>query len=162
HRLSTLREDMDDQEVVETINDETTPEKLHQLVQQGRTTSFIFSLKNRLGGLARALKVFQEHGINVVHIESRLSRRNNSEYEIYVDLEADRQRVKKMMLQLQRQVSCVRLDNVLSSSNSMDYAGDANDVENDVFTEGHENNIDQVPQSPFLDANGEPIQRKSM
>jgi prephenate dehydratase len=50
---------MDDQEALAVINDETSAEKLQSLVQQGNSTSFIFSIKNRVGGLARALKVFQ-------------------------------------------------------------------------------------------------------
>lgn len=32
-------------------------------------TSIIFTLKNQVGGLARALQVFQELGINVLYIE---------------------------------------------------------------------------------------------
>lgn len=32
-------------------------------------TSIIFTLKNQVGGLARALQVFQELGINVLHLE---------------------------------------------------------------------------------------------
>ncbi|CAF5085331.1 unnamed protein product [Rotaria sp. Silwood1] len=59
HRLSTLHEDMDDQEAVNIINHDIPLEKLQSLVQRGNTTSFIFSIKNRVGGLARALKVFQ-------------------------------------------------------------------------------------------------------
>jgi tryptophan 5-monooxygenase len=45
-------------------------EKLVSL-QNGSTnkTSIIFTLKNQVGGLARALQVFQELGINVLHIE---------------------------------------------------------------------------------------------
>ena len=50
---------MDDQEALAAINHEVPPDKLKSLVQQGNTTSFLFSIKNRVGGLARALKVFQ-------------------------------------------------------------------------------------------------------
>lgn len=32
-------------------------------------TSIMFTLKNQVGGLARALQVFQELGINVLHLE---------------------------------------------------------------------------------------------
>ena len=32
-------------------------------------TSIVFTLKNQVGGLARALQVFQELGINVLHVE---------------------------------------------------------------------------------------------
>ena len=49
----------------------------------------IFSLKNQVGGLVRALRIFQEMGVEVQHIESRKSKRRESEYEIYVDIDCD-------------------------------------------------------------------------
>ena len=93
-----------------------------------------------------------------MHIESRRSRRANSEYEIYVDLEADRSRVSESMQQLKRQVSCVRFDltNLADLTESLD--GKSNEVApaSDGFEE-----IDLPPPSPFLDKNGQPITRKS-
>ena len=97
----------------------------------------------------------QENGINVVHIESRLSRRTNSEYEIYVDLEADRQLIHESMKQLKRQVSCVRFD-----LNNLADLTDAAEQRFDDGLNGYED-IDLPPPSPFLDKNGQPIQRKS-
>ena len=53
--LSSLtKQDMDDNEVIKTINGP----KPNQ-TNKANTASFIFSLKNRVGGLARALRVFQ-------------------------------------------------------------------------------------------------------
>lgn len=167
---------MDDQEALSVVNHDITADKLKSLLQQGNTTSFIFSIKNRVGGLARALKVFQvsavcssemysidgpfskENGINVVHIESRRSRRANSEYEIYVDLEADRSRVSESMQQLKRQVSCVRFDltNLADLTESLDGKNNEVGPASDGFEE-----IDLPPPSPFLDKNGHPINRKS-
>lgn len=49
----------------------------------------VFSLHNQVGGLVRALRIFQELGVNVKHIESRKSKRNDSEFEIYVDIDCD-------------------------------------------------------------------------
>jgi prephenate dehydratase len=40
----------------------------HQFTSNDRT-SIIFTLKHQIGALARALQVFQELGINVLHIE---------------------------------------------------------------------------------------------
>lgn len=37
-------------------------------------TSIIFTLNNQVGGLARALQVFQELGINVLHLELQNTR----------------------------------------------------------------------------------------
>lgn len=50
---------MDDQEAVNMVNDGISKEKLKSILRQGSTTSFIFSIKNQIGGLARVLKVFQ-------------------------------------------------------------------------------------------------------
>lgn len=40
---------------------------------EGERISVMFTLKNQVGGLVRALSVFQDLGINVLHIESRKS-----------------------------------------------------------------------------------------
>lgn len=42
-------------------------------IAEGERTSVIFTLKNQVGGLVKALSVFQDLGINVLHIESRKS-----------------------------------------------------------------------------------------
>lgn len=57
--------------------------------QDGRqTTSVIFSLKEGKGALVRALRAFEELGINMTHIESRPSKScPGSEYEFYADCE---------------------------------------------------------------------------
>uniref|UniRef100_A0AAR2JV95 tryptophan 5-monooxygenase n=1 Tax=Pygocentrus nattereri TaxID=42514 RepID=A0AAR2JV95_PYGNA len=52
--------------------------------EKGRA-AIVFSLKNEVGGLVKALKLFQENHVNLLHIESRKSRRRNSEFEILVD-----------------------------------------------------------------------------
>lgn len=41
--------------------------------KEGERISVMFSLKNQVGGLVRVLSVFQDLGINVLHIESRKS-----------------------------------------------------------------------------------------
>ncbi|RZF47999.1 hypothetical protein LSTR_LSTR002065 [Laodelphax striatellus] len=71
--------------------------------------SVIFSLKNQVGGLARALQVFQDLGINVLHIESRRSGRRESEYEILVDVECDNRRMEQLMTLLRREVAAINL-----------------------------------------------------
>lgn len=51
---------MDDQDVIKTFN-----EQAEKTTNGTRTTSsFIFTLKNRVGGLARALRVFQVFYLN--------------------------------------------------------------------------------------------------
>jgi hypothetical protein len=100
------------------------------------------------------LNVFKENGINVVHIESRRSRRVNSEYEIYVDLEADCHRVQESMKQLQRQVSCVRVD--------LNHFADLTDFVNENTNDSVDKaDVELPPTSPFLDQHGQPINRRS-
>ncbi|XP_028257305.1 tryptophan 5-hydroxylase 1-like [Parambassis ranga] len=60
------------------------------------SATIIFTLKNEVGGLVEALKLFQEKHVNLVHIESRKSKRSNSDYEIFVDCDTDRQRLKEL------------------------------------------------------------------
>ena len=43
------------------------------------------------------IQIFQENKINVVHIESRKSRRNDAEYDIYVDVETDNIRLEELV-----------------------------------------------------------------
>jgi len=52
-------------------------------------SELIFSLTNQVGGLVRALRVFQELDIGIKHVESRPSKRRDSEFEIFVDIDCD-------------------------------------------------------------------------
>ncbi|CAF0880717.1 unnamed protein product [Brachionus calyciflorus] len=49
---------------------------------------FVFALKEKIGALADALKLFEENKVNLVHIESRLSKDDKGKYEFYVDCKA--------------------------------------------------------------------------
>lgn len=57
-------------------------------IQEGRdsarNTCLIFSLNSEVGALARALRIFQAHGVNLVHIESRPSRRTPGRHSEFV------------------------------------------------------------------------------
>ncbi|CAF0864413.1 unnamed protein product [Rotaria sordida] len=161
HRLSTLHEDMDDQEALNIINNEISQEQLKSLIQKGNTTSFIFAIKNRIGGLARVLKVFQEHNINVVHIESRRCHRTNSEYEIYVDLEADQANVQKSMKELKRQISGVEFDPsiLLEPKENVNNDNENHNMKDHTNKNGNDD-FNFSPLSPFLDQNGQAIGRQ--
>ncbi|CAF4404853.1 unnamed protein product [Rotaria sp. Silwood2] len=56
-----------------------------EIEESSTKTSLIFSLQEEVGVLARALHVFEKHGINLLHIESRLSRQNKTDHEFYVE-----------------------------------------------------------------------------
>lgn len=51
--------------------------------------SFIFGLKEKIGSLATALKLFGENKVNLIHIESRPSKIDKGRYEFYVDCKAE-------------------------------------------------------------------------
>nr|BAJ83476.1 tryptophan hydroxylase [Gryllus bimaculatus] len=71
--------------------------------------SVVFSLKNQVGGLARALQVFQDLDVNVLHIESRASSRRDSEFEILVDVQCDESRMSRLVAALRREVAAINL-----------------------------------------------------
>ena len=61
-------------------------------------SELIFSLNNQVGGLVRALRVFQELEIGIKHVESRRSKRRDSEFEIFVDIDCDdRDKMRKLV-----------------------------------------------------------------
>lgn len=47
----------------------------------------LFSMPEEVGALAKALKVFEEHKVNLMHIESRSSKRSPGNYEFIVEIQ---------------------------------------------------------------------------
>ncbi|KAM6949772.1 tryptophan 5-hydroxylase 1-like [Lycodopsis pacificus] len=85
-------------------------------ISTGRPTSstkgvatMIFSLKNEVGGLVRALRLFQEQHINLVHIESRKSKQRNSDFEIFVDCDTDNEQLKELTQLLRTHTDVVEI-----------------------------------------------------
>lgn len=66
--------------------------------------SIIFTLKNRVGGLVRALQAFQDLGINVYHIESRASQLDDSQMDFLVDIEYEPKKMEQLGRLLRREV----------------------------------------------------------
>ncbi|XP_028032171.1 tryptophan 5-hydroxylase 1 isoform X1 [Bombyx mandarina] len=75
-----------------------------QAQAESERISVMFTLKNQVGGLVRALSVFQDLGINVLHIESRKSMTEVSSADILVDVECDPQRMEQLKRMLKREV----------------------------------------------------------
>ncbi|ELK33246.1 Tryptophan 5-hydroxylase 2 [Myotis davidii] len=73
-------------------------------------TAVVFSLKNEVGGLVKALKLFQEKRVNMVHIESRKSRRRSSEVEIFVDFECGKTEFNELIQSLKFQTTILTLN----------------------------------------------------
>ncbi|KAI5626229.1 tryptophan hydroxylase 1b [Silurus asotus] len=72
--------------------------------------AIVFSLKNEVGNLVKALKLFQEHHISLLHIESRKSRRRNSELEVFVDCDSERETLNKIIQLLRKQTNIITMD----------------------------------------------------
>ncbi|KAM5171408.1 phenylalanine-4-hydroxylase [Mantella aurantiaca] len=66
--------------------------------------SLIFSLKEEVGALAKVLRIFEERGVSLTHIESRPSRLNKDEYQFFINLD------NKSTLALDEIVKCLRQD----------------------------------------------------
>ncbi|CAF1158753.1 unnamed protein product, partial [Didymodactylos carnosus] len=59
-----------------------------EFADQDRTakTSLIFALdEETFGSLSKALRIFEEHGVNLLRIESRLAKHNKTDHELYVE-----------------------------------------------------------------------------
>ncbi|XP_051547032.1 phenylalanine-4-hydroxylase-like [Myxocyprinus asiaticus] len=65
-----------------------TSSYLEEPINQSGVLSCIFSLKEEVGALAKALRLFEEKGINLTHIESRPSRKNKLEYEFFISVDS--------------------------------------------------------------------------
>ncbi|KAK2163767.1 hypothetical protein LSH36_74g02084 [Paralvinella palmiformis] len=48
------------------------------------STSIMFSVKESVGALARALRIFEKYGVNLMHIESRPSKQKEGDYDFFV------------------------------------------------------------------------------
>ncbi|XP_072408123.1 phenylalanine-4-hydroxylase [Chiloscyllium punctatum] len=72
----------------------------------GDEVTLIFSLKEEVGALAKALRLFEEKGVNLTHIESRPSRIKKGQYEFFIDLDCkDITSLEEILDSLQQEIS---------------------------------------------------------
>nr|DBA17600.1 TPA: hypothetical protein GDO54_003022 [Pyxicephalus adspersus] len=88
---------------------EDNKENNESVAEKGRA-SVIFSLKNEVGGLVKALKLFQEKHVNLIHIESRKSKRRNSEFEIFLDCDSNREQLNEIVQLLRPHVNLITMN----------------------------------------------------
>ncbi|XP_037939881.1 tryptophan 5-hydroxylase 1-like [Teleopsis dalmanni] len=81
----------------------------------GDRISIIFTLKNQVGNLARALQVFQELGINVLHLELSPLENATNQADVLVDVECDSKRLDQVLQMLNREVQSVNYTSVKSN-----------------------------------------------
>ncbi|KAK5643047.1 hypothetical protein RI129_009214 [Pyrocoelia pectoralis] len=72
--------------------------------QELERVSITFTLKNQVGSLVRALQSFQDLGVNLLHIESRISDGFNNESDILVDVECEPKKLEQIGILLRREV----------------------------------------------------------
>ncbi|XP_066438635.1 tryptophan 5-hydroxylase 1 [Eleutherodactylus coqui] len=82
----------------------------NEIVAERGRASVVFSLKNEVGGLVKALKLFQEKHVNLIHIESRKSKRRNSEFEIFLDCDSNREQLNEIFQLLRPHVNLVTMN----------------------------------------------------
>jgi len=78
----------------------------------GERISIIFTLRNQVGNLARALQVFQELGINVLHLELSPLEMATNQADVLVDVECDQRRLDQVVKMLNREVASVNYTSV--------------------------------------------------
>ncbi|XP_023651528.1 tryptophan 5-hydroxylase 1-like isoform X4 [Paramormyrops kingsleyae] len=76
-----------------------------QTVPDQPCATVVLSLKNDTGGLFKALKLFQEKYVNLVHIESRKLNRHRSEVEIFLDCSSNHEQLDDFIQLLQRHLN---------------------------------------------------------
>ncbi|XP_052239527.1 phenylalanine-4-hydroxylase-like isoform X2 [Dreissena polymorpha] len=67
------------------------------------SSSILFSVPEKIGALATALKVFKTHKVNLIHIESRPSKKSDDQYEFFVDADDTKGGLKDAILALKGQ-----------------------------------------------------------
>ncbi|XP_073420180.1 tryptophan 5-hydroxylase 1 [Dendrobates tinctorius] len=82
----------------------------NESVAERSRASVIFSLKNEVGGLVKALRLFQEKHVNLIHIESRKSKRRNSEFEIFLDCDSNREQLNEIFQLLRPHVNLISMN----------------------------------------------------
>uniref|UniRef100_A0A3B3YCQ1 Tryptophan 5-hydroxylase 2 n=1 Tax=Poecilia mexicana TaxID=48701 RepID=A0A3B3YCQ1_9TELE len=70
-------------------------------------TAVVFSLKNEVGCLVKALRLFQERRVNLNHIESRMSKRVPNEVEIFADCKCSKKEFNELLQHLKDHVNII-------------------------------------------------------
>uniref|UniRef100_A0A3P8Y9W9 Tryptophan 5-hydroxylase 2 n=1 Tax=Esox lucius TaxID=8010 RepID=A0A3P8Y9W9_ESOLU len=78
------------------IDENPTDKEIRESRESGKT-AVVFSLKNEVGCLVKALRIFQEKRVNLAHIESRISKRVHSEVEIYADCNCSKKEFNELL-----------------------------------------------------------------
>ncbi|XP_039989098.1 tryptophan 5-hydroxylase 2 isoform X2 [Xiphias gladius] len=75
--------------------------------EESGKTAVVFSLKNEVGCLVKALRLFQEKRVNLNHIESRMSKRVTNEVEIFADCSCSKREFNELLEHLKDHVNII-------------------------------------------------------
>ncbi|XP_029909601.1 tryptophan 5-hydroxylase 2 isoform X2 [Myripristis murdjan] len=75
--------------------------------EESGKTAVVFSLKNEVGCLVKALRLFQERRVNLNHIESRMSKRIANKVEIYADCSCSKKEFNELLQHLKDHVNII-------------------------------------------------------
>ncbi|XP_041442287.1 tryptophan 5-hydroxylase 2 [Xenopus laevis] len=73
-------------------------------------TAVVLTMKNEVGGLLQNLKIFKEKYVSIIHIESRKSKVNKSEVDMYVEFECTKKKCQELQHLLKLQSSIISLN----------------------------------------------------
>ncbi|CDQ65319.1 unnamed protein product [Oncorhynchus mykiss] len=88
------------------IDENPTDKEIRESRESGKT-AVVFSLKNEVGCLVKALRLFQEKHVNLAHIESRMSKRIATEVEIYADCSCSKKEFNELLEHLKDHVNII-------------------------------------------------------
>ncbi|XP_015255899.1 PREDICTED: tryptophan 5-hydroxylase 1-like [Cyprinodon variegatus] len=115
-----------DKLVINGANDHQSVQSLTTAVPRNsrkRAATIIFTLKNEVGDLIKALKVFQEKHVHLVHIESRKSKRRDSDFEIFIDCDSEHEQLKELTELLRTHTEIIEMtpfDNPYPTNDGLD------------------------------------------
>ncbi|CAB4005525.1 prephenate dehydratase [Paramuricea clavata] len=72
-------------------------------------TSLVFALKEEVGTLHEALKVFKDNGINLTHIESRPADSQSSHFEFFVDCTGTKDKLDPVLKKLEEKAEKIKV-----------------------------------------------------
>ncbi|KAK4016912.1 hypothetical protein OUZ56_031874 [Daphnia magna] len=91
-----------------SFKDKSVQRKLSYIMDSPKASNkeiLLFSMPEEVGALAKALKIFEDNKVNLLHIESRSSKRSIGDYEFIVEIDTILGDVAGAMEQLRKQSS---------------------------------------------------------
>ena len=65
-------------------------------------TSIVFNTKNEPGALLKVLEIFKKHGLNLIYLESRPSKKVFGEYNFFADIDKGDKEIKEALLEIKQ------------------------------------------------------------